>query len=112
MQQIVAVLAPTLADVTPAQRDRAHRATMEQMMLLARGLPVDSVPVRCAAAMVGSAVAPDFLEYELAPVEWDEPASSSQRTAALQIPRETDPAWKRSEGYARHLRTIMSIQPV
>jgi hypothetical protein len=61
----LAVLAPALDEATPAERTRALRALMEQMMLLACGLPVDSPAVRRAAAMVGSALAPEPTEYEL-----------------------------------------------
>ena len=112
---IQAILAPPLADVPPEQRDRAHRAMMEQMMLLARGFPVDSSPVRCAAEMVGSAVALDPAEYELAPAEGIPTASpgrsgwTGSRTAPSDFGgAERKPDWQARSSYERYLRTIMA----
>ncbi|MEX2584172.1 MAG: hypothetical protein WD766_12915, partial [Gemmatimonadota bacterium] len=140
--QTLAILAPDLVDVTPAQRSRAQRAALEQMMLIARGHPIDSPAVRCAAALVGSAVAPDPLEYELAEVAEHEEAVPGGLTEGTELDRspaaarsragsETvgwvsgspragrtaedagpDAAWKLDERYSRYLRTIMSTQPV
>ena len=112
---IQAILAPTLADVPPEQRDRAHRAMMEQMMLLARGFPIDSSPVRCAAEMVGSAVSPDPAEYELAPGDRIPSAIAcrSGRTSGRTPPfdggeGERKPDWQARSSYQRYLRTIMA----
>ena len=105
MQQILAILAPALDDVTPAQRARAHRATMEQMMLLARGYSVDSQAVRCAAAMVGSALSADPVEFELAAVP-----ELSAAAASLQATGTAGAGWQRSEQYARYLRTVLATQ--
>lgn len=119
---IQAILAPPSAGVTPEQRSRAQRALMEQMMLLARGHDVDSVAVRCAAAMVGSAVAADPSEFELLP----SPAGSGRREEPTRVrtgdPRhrgtfddesapENKPEWQRGDAYRRYLRTIMSGNP-
>lgn len=100
----VAILAPIHFDATPEQRARAERAAMQQMMLIARGHSVDSLEVRCAAELVGSALAGDPLEFELA-------APPEPETEAPVVPspvKADEPAWKRSASYDSYMRTIMS----
>ena len=107
----IAILAPIVADATPEQKARAHRAMMEQMMLLARGYAVDSPAVRCAAEMVGSAVAADPVDYVLPPLADDRASAGEPGNHGDDREDGTAPRWQRSEGYARYLRTIMSGQP-
>ena len=106
--QTLAILAPIGIDATPAQQARAHRALMEQMMLIARGHAVDSLPVRCAAEMVSSAIAGDPVEFEIVAAEDRVERMSGE---AKRMTDEACPAAAASEHreqYRRYLRTIMS----
>jgi hypothetical protein len=103
----IAILAPTPEGMTPDQYRRAHRAMLEQMMLIARGLAVDHPAVRNAAEIVGSAVAPDPAEFALA-----DPDPVPDRSAAMGEPERPPAAHGRNqEAYARYLKTILSTQP-
>ncbi len=99
--QTIAILAPPLVGVPADKCERAHLAMMQQMMLIARGFPVDHPAVRSAAAIVGSALAPDPIEFELA-----EPTVTS---ACQPSQSGTRPAL--NEAYGRYLRTILTTQP-
>lgn len=109
MQQILAILAPALDDLSPAQRARAQRATLEQMMLLTRGFCVDSPAGRCAAAKLGSSVSGHPVEFELAPVPGYRARLAEPETAREQRGGDV-PGWQRSDQYARYLRTILETQ--
>lgn len=101
----VAVLAPVDFEATAEQLERAHRATLQQMMLIARGHAVDSTEVRCAAELVCSALTESPTEVELAATVSPEPEIGAA-PAATEAEKPAD--WKQGRSYDRYLRTIMS----
>lgn len=119
--QKIAILSPTNVEATPEQQVRARQALMQQMLLLAKGYSVDSEAVRMAAELVCSAVAPDPMEVHMADDSIDmrtslsataerlgDSSADSGETVGTTARGDGTPAWQKTEGYARYMRTIMS----
>lgn len=133
----IAILAPPIDGVTPEKYERAQNAMLQQMMLLAQGLPVTHPAVRAAAEVVGSALAADPLEFALA-AKWNpsgarlkqeslslaqdgpDPSPMSDGDSSTAIEPRPDSTVKpeldgsrptRDRAYARYLATIYAAKP-